>query len=276
MLVAATFQGAGTPPSLRPLRRGRHGPPVPAPQGDFISVRITPLPYFAAVVPLGSQAAAAYPQLSQLVSATVRAGLNGTLDGKPHITVFAPNDQAFQKVTVSQLSSLLGNQGQLKKVLNYHIVDPRRTSSAATSRPPRHHLRHRRSSAAPVLTPSSRSRRGVAVSNLAPGMCSSSRSSRPSTTDALSGRPMQRSRPGRKPSVRRSLPRTVMASVSAMVPGPTPGRRAVIVFTKDSGRSGATGVFYNSPAFRSTSSMSSTAPWTGSPRPRSSTETPCG
>ncbi|MFE1754201.1 fasciclin domain-containing protein [Streptomyces anandii] len=70
-----------------------------------------------------SQAAAAYPQLSQLVSATVRAGLNGTLDGKPHITVFAPNDQAFQKVTVSQLSSLLGNQGQLKKVLNYHVVD---------------------------------------------------------------------------------------------------------------------------------------------------------
>ncbi|GHD91876.1 fasciclin domain-containing protein [Streptomyces naganishii] len=81
------------------------------------------MPYFAAVVPLGSQAAAAYPQLSQLVSATVRAGLNGTLDGKPHITVFAPNDQAFQKVTVSQLSSLLGNQGELKKVLNYHIVD---------------------------------------------------------------------------------------------------------------------------------------------------------
>ncbi|WP_046729753.1 fasciclin domain-containing protein [Streptomyces humi] len=69
------------------------------------------------------EAAAAYPQLSQLVSAVVRAGLNGTLDGKPHITVFAPNAQAFQKVTASQLSSLLGNQGQLKKVLTYHVVD---------------------------------------------------------------------------------------------------------------------------------------------------------
>ncbi|MEU2426265.1 fasciclin domain-containing protein [Streptomyces sp. NPDC007851] len=69
------------------------------------------------------EAAAAYPQLSQLVSAVVRAGLNGTLDGKPHITVFAPDAQAFQNMTASQLSSLLGDQGQLKKVLSYHVVD---------------------------------------------------------------------------------------------------------------------------------------------------------
>ncbi|MEU2775780.1 fasciclin domain-containing protein [Streptomyces sp. NPDC007162] len=69
------------------------------------------------------EAAAAYPQLSQLVSAVVRARLNGTLDGKPAITVFAPDAQAFQKVTTSQLSSLLTNEGQLKKVLTYHVVD---------------------------------------------------------------------------------------------------------------------------------------------------------
>ncbi|MFJ9863867.1 fasciclin domain-containing protein [Streptomyces sp. NPDC101165] len=70
-----------------------------------------------------SEAAAAYPQLSQLVSAVVRAKLSGILDGKPDVTIFAPNDQAFQKVTVSQLASLLSNQGQLKKVLTYHVVD---------------------------------------------------------------------------------------------------------------------------------------------------------
>ncbi|MFF4559728.1 fasciclin domain-containing protein [Streptomyces sp. NPDC001435] len=69
------------------------------------------------------EAAAAYPQLSQLVSATVRAKLSSTLDGKPDITVFAPNNQAFKSVTVSQLASLLANQGQLKKVLTYHVVD---------------------------------------------------------------------------------------------------------------------------------------------------------
>ncbi|MFI9616966.1 fasciclin domain-containing protein [Streptomyces sp. NPDC052023] len=69
------------------------------------------------------EAAAAYPELSQLVSATVRAGLNGTLDAKPDITIFAPNDEAFQKVTASQLASLLGNPGELKKVLTYHVVD---------------------------------------------------------------------------------------------------------------------------------------------------------
>lgn len=69
------------------------------------------------------EAAAAFPGLSQLVSAAVRAKLNDTLDGKPDITVFAPNDEAFQKVTVSQVASLLSNEGQLKKVLTYHVVD---------------------------------------------------------------------------------------------------------------------------------------------------------
>ncbi len=53
----------------------------------------------------------------------VRAKLNSTLDGKPDVTIFAPNQEAFQKVTVSQVSSLLNNQGQLKKVLTYHVVE---------------------------------------------------------------------------------------------------------------------------------------------------------
>ncbi|MFF5022632.1 fasciclin domain-containing protein [Streptomyces collinus] len=69
------------------------------------------------------EAASAYPQLSQLVAATVRAKLTNTLDEKPNITVFAPNDKAFQGITASQLSSLLSNEGQLKKTLTYHVVD---------------------------------------------------------------------------------------------------------------------------------------------------------
>ncbi|MER8017330.1 fasciclin domain-containing protein [Streptomyces griseoluteus] len=68
-------------------------------------------------------AAAAYPQLSQLVSAAVRAHLTDTLNDKSAVTVFAPNNDAFKKVTASQLSSLLNNEGQLKKVLTYHVVD---------------------------------------------------------------------------------------------------------------------------------------------------------
>ncbi|MFI5973108.1 fasciclin domain-containing protein [Streptomyces sp. NPDC051452] len=75
------------------------------------------------------EAAAAYPQLSQLVAAVVRARLSGTLDGKPGVTIFAPNQQAFQNVQASQLSSLLGDQGQLKKVLTYHVVDKQITPS---------------------------------------------------------------------------------------------------------------------------------------------------
>ncbi|MGW2210628.1 fasciclin domain-containing protein [Streptomyces sp. NPDC001781] len=68
-------------------------------------------------------AAAAYPQLSQLVSAAVRAHLTEALNGKSAVTVFAPNNEAFKNVTTSQLSSLLSNEGQLKKVLTYHVVD---------------------------------------------------------------------------------------------------------------------------------------------------------
>ncbi|MFK0151518.1 fasciclin domain-containing protein [Streptomyces sp. NPDC090499] len=69
------------------------------------------------------EAAAAYPQLSHLVSAAVRAHLNGTLDGKSGITVFAPDDQAFQAATVAQFAAILADQGQLKKLLTYHVVD---------------------------------------------------------------------------------------------------------------------------------------------------------
>ncbi|QJS13121.1 fasciclin domain-containing protein [Streptomyces argyrophyllae] len=73
------------------------------------------------------EAAAAYPELSQLVAATVRARLSSALDGKSGITVFAPDNQAFKKVSASQLAALLKNEGQLKKVLGYHVVGQRIT-----------------------------------------------------------------------------------------------------------------------------------------------------
>ncbi|MEU6810095.1 fasciclin domain-containing protein [Streptomyces sp. NPDC046831] len=109
-LGGLTSQGHAQSPSPSPS--GTFGPACSAlnQKADTSKDRVT-------------EAAAAYPQLSQLVSAVVRARLNGTLDRRPHITVFAPNNQAFQKVTVSQLNSLLGNREQLKEVLAYHVVD---------------------------------------------------------------------------------------------------------------------------------------------------------
>ncbi|WP_432155655.1 MULTISPECIES: fasciclin domain-containing protein [unclassified Streptomyces] len=73
------------------------------------------------------EAASAYPQLSQLVAAVVRAQLGDTLDGKPDITLFAPDQQAFEDMKASQLTSLLNDQEQLQKVLTYHVVDKRIT-----------------------------------------------------------------------------------------------------------------------------------------------------
>jgi uncharacterized surface protein with fasciclin (FAS1) repeats len=101
----------------------REASPSPSPSGTFGSGCSALSQKANTAKDKVSEAAAAHPQLSQLVAAMVRAKLTGTLDGKPHITVFAPNDQAFQKVTVSQLASLLSNQGQLKKTLTYHVVD---------------------------------------------------------------------------------------------------------------------------------------------------------
>ncbi|MFF4487644.1 fasciclin domain-containing protein [Streptomyces sp. NPDC001544] len=97
--------------------------PSPSPSGTFGSGCSALSQKVSTVKDKVSEAAAAYPELSQLVSATVRAKLNGALDGKPDITVFAPNNQAFKNVTASQLASLLSNQGELKKVLTYHVVD---------------------------------------------------------------------------------------------------------------------------------------------------------
>ncbi|MFG2359047.1 fasciclin domain-containing protein [Streptomyces sp. NPDC048521] len=128
MAKAATATAIALPLTFGGLTAQSHAQsPSPSPSGTFGSGCSALSQKADTAKDKITEAAAAYPQLSQLVSAVVRANLSDTLDGKPDITVFAPNDQAFQKVTMSQLTSLLGNEGQLKKVLTYHVVDERIT-----------------------------------------------------------------------------------------------------------------------------------------------------
>jgi uncharacterized surface protein with fasciclin (FAS1) repeats len=72
-------------------------------------------------------AASANPVLSTLVSAVVKAGLADTLNSAQGITVFAPDNAAFQKIPAATLSSVLANKAELTKILTYHVVSGRLT-----------------------------------------------------------------------------------------------------------------------------------------------------
>lgn len=68
-------------------------------------------------------AATGNPQLSTLVSYVNRANLANTLNTSNNITLFAPTNAAWQKLSTSQRTSLANNPAQLKKALEYHVVN---------------------------------------------------------------------------------------------------------------------------------------------------------
>jgi uncharacterized surface protein with fasciclin (FAS1) repeats len=67
-------------------------------------------------------AASHNPALSTLVAAVKKAGLVDTLNNAKNITVFAPTNDAFNKIPKADLDKLLNNKAQLTKVLTYHVV----------------------------------------------------------------------------------------------------------------------------------------------------------
>jgi uncharacterized surface protein with fasciclin (FAS1) repeats len=68
-------------------------------------------------------------QFKTLIALVKKAGLEGTLSSKGPFTVFAPTDAAFKKVPKSTLNALAKDKAKLKKVLLYHVVKGRVTSS---------------------------------------------------------------------------------------------------------------------------------------------------
>ncbi|MFF2327312.1 MULTISPECIES: fasciclin domain-containing protein [unclassified Streptomyces] len=76
-----------------------------------------------------AKAAANNPKLTKLALALKEAGLTKQLDGAKHITVFAPTNEAFDKVPKAQLANLMKSRAELKKVLEYHVVDKTITPS---------------------------------------------------------------------------------------------------------------------------------------------------
>ncbi|HEY9649331.1 MAG TPA: fasciclin domain-containing protein [Coleofasciculaceae cyanobacterium] len=64
-----------------------------------------------------------------LVAAVKAAGLVDTLKSPGPFTVFAPTDEAFAKLPEGTVDSLLKDIPQLTKILTYHVVSGKVTSS---------------------------------------------------------------------------------------------------------------------------------------------------
>jgi uncharacterized surface protein with fasciclin (FAS1) repeats len=59
---------------------------------------------------------------TKLVAGIKAAGLTDVLKGRGPFTVFAPTDEAFQKLPSGALDALLKDTAKLKSILNYHVV----------------------------------------------------------------------------------------------------------------------------------------------------------
>lgn len=62
------------------------------------------------------------PDFSTLVTAIKAAGLVDTLSSDGPFTVFAPTNEAFDKLPAGTLDSLLKDPAKLKDILTYHVV----------------------------------------------------------------------------------------------------------------------------------------------------------
>ncbi|CAL9497449.1 hypothetical protein SUDANB121_03384 [Nocardiopsis dassonvillei] len=75
-------------------------------------------------------AASNNPVLSTLVTAVTEADLGDTLNSAEDITVFAPTNDAFEKIPQEDLEALLADKEQLTEVLTYHVVEGRQAPDA--------------------------------------------------------------------------------------------------------------------------------------------------
>jgi len=66
--------------------------------------------------------------LKKLWNALEEADLEDVLEGEGPYTVFAPTNEAFEKMSEKKLNKLLGDKNELKKVLKYHIIQGKYTS----------------------------------------------------------------------------------------------------------------------------------------------------
>jgi len=83
------------------------------------------------IVDLASEAG----NFTTLLSAAEAAGLVSTLTGKGPFTIFAPNDEAFEKLPKGTVRSLLKaqNKSRLQNILKSHVVQGRKMAKDVAS-----------------------------------------------------------------------------------------------------------------------------------------------
>ncbi|KAL0973710.1 hypothetical protein UPYG_G00209910 [Umbra pygmaea] len=74
--------------------------------------------------------------LDTLRTAIAAAGLNIMLENEGHYTVFAPTNEAFEKIPSEMLNRILGDPVALKDLLNYHILENMHCSESIISGTP--------------------------------------------------------------------------------------------------------------------------------------------
>jgi uncharacterized surface protein with fasciclin (FAS1) repeats len=72
-------------------------------------------------------AVSSVPSLSTLATVLKKAKLVETLNSSKNITVFAPTNEAFDKVPKKRLDQLLADRKTLRALLAYHVVKGRKT-----------------------------------------------------------------------------------------------------------------------------------------------------
>jgi uncharacterized surface protein with fasciclin (FAS1) repeats len=76
------------------------------------------------------------PLLTDLAHALDAAGLIGTLNSAPAITLFAPDNSAFRMLGSGNVRTLMANRADLVKVLKYYVVRGRVTPAELAERKP--------------------------------------------------------------------------------------------------------------------------------------------
>ncbi len=71
-------------------------------------------------------AAAHNPLITTLAAEVQQAGLTSTLNSAKSITVFAPDNRAFKKLTAHDMTMMSG-KAELAKILEYHVISGRIT-----------------------------------------------------------------------------------------------------------------------------------------------------
>jgi uncharacterized surface protein with fasciclin (FAS1) repeats len=92
-------------------------PTDPSDKGSFEAMAQVPV----------ATAASGNPLLSTLVTAVKQAGLVDSLNSANDITVFAPTNNAFQKIPAADLEKVLADKKTLTSILTYHVVAGRLT-----------------------------------------------------------------------------------------------------------------------------------------------------